>query len=154
MLDKNLFQTKPPEGALFPSTANVCSQTELGLKPFKQVLYEHQLQFYSRILQSDNTRWVKQALNDHMACSWNSPYLSYICKLRVELGLFVFPLSGNKLLELTNDHFVKLINDQLENLKLPCIDHIKNIGRQRYVRESDASSMITKCKFDHYLRST
>ena len=47
------------------STPGVCAQVELGLKPVRQLLYENQLKFYSRVLKLDDSRWVKQALLDH-----------------------------------------------------------------------------------------
>lgn len=32
------------------SAASVCDQVDLGMKPFKQVLYEAQLKYYARVL--------------------------------------------------------------------------------------------------------
>ena len=32
------------------STPNLCAQTELGLKPFRMLLYQHQLSFYTRVM--------------------------------------------------------------------------------------------------------
>ena len=50
-------------------TAGVCAQLDLGMKPFRQLLYEHQLKFYIRVLNLDNKRWVKQALHlPHPCC--------------------------------------------------------------------------------------
>ena len=51
-----------------PSGApNICSQIELGWKPFRQVLYEKQLAFFFRVLFLPDTRWVKLALLDHLS---------------------------------------------------------------------------------------
>ena len=41
------------------NSPGICAQIELGLRPFKQLLYEHQLRFYSKVLQLDVCRWVK-----------------------------------------------------------------------------------------------
>ena len=57
------------------STSNVCAQTELGMKTFRQHLYERQLKFYFRVLFLPESRWVHQALVEHLSGGWSSPYL-------------------------------------------------------------------------------
>ena len=47
---------------------NICAQTELGLKPFRQLLYERQLKFYFRALYIHEDRWVHQAMLEHLSC--------------------------------------------------------------------------------------
>ena len=81
------------------STPGVCAQVELGLKPVRQLLYENQLKFYTRVLQLEDTRWVKQALLDHISQEWDSPYFAHILELRSKLGLFEIPLKTNTLLK-------------------------------------------------------
>ena len=46
------------------NSPNICAQTELGMKTFRQVLYERQLKFYFRALYIHEDRWVHQALMD------------------------------------------------------------------------------------------
>ena len=61
---------------------------------------------------------VRQAMNDLLTCSWESPYLKYIHKLRVELGLFELPLREMNLKKFISDYFVNIINGQIEALPL------------------------------------
>ena len=129
------------------SSASFCAQTELGFKPFKQVLYEHQLKFYIRVLLLGDTRWVKQALRDHFSCAWSSPYLEYICKLRSELNMPVIPLSMHVFYKLVNDHFVDLTNRQVGLSKTTCVNPITKFSRCKYVMEGEPSSMVAKFKF-------
>ena len=49
------------------STASVCAQTELGILPFRHLLYRLQLSFYFRVLSLPKSRWVKQALDEHLS---------------------------------------------------------------------------------------
>ena len=58
------------------SFSNVSSQSELGLKPFRQLLYERQLKFFFRLLYLPPDRWAHQALLDHLSGEWTSPYMS------------------------------------------------------------------------------
>ena len=46
------------------TTSNLCAQTELGLKPFRQVLYQLQLSFYIRVMNLPHERCVKRVLLD------------------------------------------------------------------------------------------
>ena len=46
---------------------NVSCQSELGLKPFKQLLFEKQIKFFFRLLYLPPDRWSHQALLDHMS---------------------------------------------------------------------------------------
>ena len=46
---------------------NLCAQSELGLKPFCQALYERQLGFYRRILFLEDKRWY---LVKSLSCSY------------------------------------------------------------------------------------
>ena len=101
------------------STASTCAQTELGMKPFRQSLYDAQLKFYVRVLGLEDSRWVKQALLDHLSCSWKSPYMDYIRRVRMELGLVSLPLCSVKLRKALSDHFLRGLNSDLECLALP-----------------------------------
>ena len=131
------------------STANVCTQTEMGFKPFKQTLFEHQLKFYLRLLLLDDARWAKQALRDHLSCAWNSPYLTYICKIRKCLGMPVMPMTVSRLYNITDAYFVNATNAQLAQCNLNWVKPIVKFQRQFYVREGSASDMIARFKFDN-----
>ena len=130
------------------TTAGVCAQIELGLKPFRQVLYEHQLKYYARLLQLGDSRWAKQALLDHHSCTWNSPYISYIQDIRSKLGLYEMPLSTSRLLSSTKDHFIRQVNKSLASHSLPWILPISSLSRKIYVQESAYSSTLSKFRYN------
>ena len=94
-------------------TAGIISQFDLGLKPFRQLLYEHQLKFYIRVVNLDESRWVKQALMDHLSMTWSSPYMKYILEVRKYLGLYEMPMTCGSLLKFTNEYFVNESNLRL-----------------------------------------
>jgi hypothetical protein len=129
-------------------TAGLCAQIELGMKPFRQLLYEHQLKFYIRVLNLDEKRWVKQALLDHLSMSWTSPYISYMLNIRSRLGLFELPMSRTRLLSFTKDFFTCSTNFALSALSLPWLRPIKCFKRQLYAKEGDASSTLAKFRYN------
>ena len=129
-------------------TAGLCAQFELGLKSFRHLLYEHQLKYYQRVLKLDDSRWVKQALLDHSSLEWNSPYIEHIRKIRVELGIWEFPMKVSKLVSCISSHFVKVSNDALETMSLPWLKPMKYLRRQIYVREGAGSSSLAQFRYD------
>ena len=72
------------------TSPNIVAQTELGWKRFRHQLYSRQLAFYSRVMNLHSSRWVHQALRDHLAGNWDSRYLSYILRIRMEVGMDQF----------------------------------------------------------------
>ena len=128
--------------------ANVCSQVDLGMKSFRHVLFEHQLKFYIRTMGLSDGRWVKQALLDHLSCSWESPYVNYMFKLRTELGLYEVPLSVNCLVITLSDYFLKKLNLRLSRLSLPWLQPVKKLRRLAYTREGLSSETIAKFRYD------
>ena len=75
------------------NTVGLCAQTELGMFPFRTLLYKAQLRFYFRVLGLPDSRWVKQALKDHLSMSWPSPYLANIVRIRETVRLHFVPPS-------------------------------------------------------------
>ena len=129
-------------------TAGICAQLDLGMKPFRQLLYEHQLKFYIRVLKLDSKRWVKQALLDHLSLAWPSPYISNILAIRTKLGLYEMPMSPARLLRFTMGFFVSATNDRLASLSLPWLKPIKRFKRQVYVKEDEASATLSQFRYD------
>ena len=129
-------------------TAGLCAQIDLGMKPFRQVLYEHQLKFYIRVLNLDEKRWVKQALLDHFSMSWSSPYICYMQKMRSQLGLFELPMNPTRLLSFINEFFICSTNTALAALSLPWLSPIKSFKRQLYAHEGDASATLAKFRYN------
>ena len=130
------------------SAANICAQLDLGMKPFRQVLYECQLKFYIRVLQLPERFWVKQALLDHLSLRWRSPYLDYILKIRNRLGLYDLPLESSRLLRFTNEHFVSMTNFSLSGLALPWLEQSVKLSRQSYTCEGVASTTLAMFRYD------
>ena len=130
------------------SAASVCAQVDLGMKPFRQVLYESQLKFYIRVLRLPESFWVKQALLDHLSLRWKSPYLDYILKMRTKLGLYELPMMIPKLLRFTSTFFVSLTNTSLSGLSLPWLGQSERLVRQRYTCEGVASTTLAMFRYD------
>ena len=73
------------------STLNVCPQVLLGVHSFKQIIYNIQLKYFSRLQNLPSSKYAAQALVEHVRGGWKSPYLNYINKLRTEVGMVVIP---------------------------------------------------------------
>ena len=125
---------------------NICAQTELGLKPFRQVLYEHQLKFYFRALFISEDRWVHQALMDHLSGDWFSPYLQHISMIRGKMDICT-PIPAPSLLKnLFREHFIAQINCSIS--AYDWILPIKALSKAAYVCENEYSSVIAEFKLD------
>ena len=127
------------------STSNICAQTELGMKPFRQHLYERQLKFYFRVLYLPEDRWVHQAMLEHLSGGWTSPYLLYISSVRSKLGVFQAPSDPKVCRHLATQHFLSKTNAIAASLDW--IRPQEKFLRLPYVSESKWSSVITLFKF-------
>ena len=125
-----------------PSSPNVCAQTELGIKPFRMVLYEHQLGFYTRVMNLPQGRWVRRVLSEHLTGVWKSPYLGYISRIRQKLGLWDVPPTVGYLKCHLSSWFINSVNTKISTLNLPFINQIDAFVRSDYVREHDGCSGI------------
>ena len=125
---------------------NICAQTELGLKPFKQLLYECQLKFYFRALFLHKDRWAHQALMDHLSGAWESPYITYISAIRSKLGMFACVPAPSVMKGLVGDYFLKQTN--ISVLSLRWISPLKRLNRCSYVCENEYSKVISEFKLD------
>ena len=128
------------------STPNICAQTELGLKPFRQLLWEHQLKFFFRVLTLPSSRWVRVALDEHLSGRWTSPYYAYICQLRSKLELFTVPQSRKILMSHISERFIGNLNSTVRDLNLPALGLVKSLKCSSYVCESPYSSVIAAFK--------
>lgn len=126
---------------------NVSCQSELGLKPFKQLLYERQIKFFFRLLFLPCDRWSHQALLDHMSGTWASPYMSYICSLRTELGIFVSTHLPSFWKPKSSEYFLAKCNLTLSGYQW--MRPLETLSRARYVSENELSAVITEFKFDN-----
>ena len=128
------------------SCPNICAQTELGLKPFRQLLMECQLKFYFRALHLHEDRWVHQALLDHLSGTWSSPYLMHIHDLRASLQLYTPVPQPSVLKGITSEFFLSKANITASSLQwiLP----MEKLSRSSYVCESDYSTAISEFKLE------
>ena len=124
------------------SSPNFCAQTELGWKSFRQMLYERQLKFYFRVLFLDESRWVHQALLDHLSGSWASPYLAYILGIRSKLNIFAASSQPRVWKHLTNKYFLSQVNTKI--LLSTSLKPIEGLLRLNHVYESKWSTVITE----------
>ena len=131
---------------LSSTSPNICAQTELGLKPFRQLLYDRQLKFYFRALYIGKERWVHQALLEHLSGTWASPYLSYISNIRGMMKIYSPVPAPSALKTLTAEYFLAKTNLQLASYKwlLP----ITKLQRSYYVSENEMSTVISEFKLD------
>lgn len=117
------------------NTANICAQTELGIVPFRLVLYKTQLAFFFRVLDLPSTRWVKKAMLEHLSLQWPSPYLKYISSVRDTVRLPFFPPTTRYLRTHLYEWSLSEVNFKLSQLSLPYVGPLPQFRRQPYVFE-------------------
>ena len=115
------------------NTSNVCVQTELGIKPIRLVVYLQQLKFFFQVLRLSPHRWVKVAMMDHLAGTWESPYLSYICRIRQETSLFNEPPTLRFLSIHLHQWALAKTNDCIASQSLPCVEPVTTFKKKPYV---------------------
>ena len=104
------------------STASICAQSELGLKPIRMRIFQQQLRFYFKTLSLPSGRWVKAALLDHLSGLWKSSYIAYICKLQTNVNLQDTPPSLRYLDKHIHHWALARVNEGIRKLQLPCIE--------------------------------
>ena len=126
------------------SSPNFCAQTELGWKTFQHMLYERQLKFFFRVLFLDESRWVHQALLDHMSGSWSSPYLDYIRNVRTKLSIFTAPSEPVVWKRLTYQYFLSQTNNIIQGSHSVWLKPLEGLARMPHVCESKWSTTISE----------
>ena len=122
------------------STPNICAQTELGLKPFRLLLWQHQLSFYLRALTLPSKRWVSMALEDHLSGSWESPYMVYITKVRQKVNLLEMAPSQKYLKEHLESWALEEVNSRVSRLSCTSVNQLGGFARELYVCEEEGVS--------------
>ena len=125
---------------------NICAQSELGLKTFRQLLYECQLKFYFRALHIQEDRWVHQALLDHLSGDWHSPYILHISNIRGMMSMFDPVPAPSLMKNMSRDYFLAKINSNITSY--PWLLPMKTFTRSAYVCESLSSQVISEFKLD------
>ena len=131
------------------NTVNICAQTELGLFPFRLCLYKAQLKFYFRVLGLPNSRWVKQALLEHLSLSWPSPYLSYIVSVREAVCLPFVPATPRYLSVHLAQWSLSEINHALSQLSLPYVKCLTVFKKQPYVFEHEHLNTVAQFRLSN-----
>ena len=117
------------------NTTNLCAQTDLGIVPFRLALYKAQLSFYFRVLDLPDSRWVKQALLEHLGMEWPSPYLKYISAIRDTVRLPFVPPTTRYLASHLFQWSLSEVNSTLSRLELPYVSPLTSFKRQPYVSD-------------------
>ena len=120
---------------------NVSSSVVLGLKPFKQLLYSAQLKFYVRLSSQDEGRWSKDALLDHVAGGWKSPYLKLLSNIKNEVGMVQWPVSAQQVDNILDYYFLSGINKEIKRLSLPALEPLPKRLRMSHTNESHESKV-------------
>ena len=106
------------------SAPNVCAQTELGLKPFRLLMWKQQLGFYQRVLRLPKSRLVSMAMSDHLSGEWPSPYIAYITRIMEGIKIFdLLPIEHGVNIHL-NEWALQETNWKILLLQLPCITRV------------------------------
>ena len=128
-----------------PSSApNICAQFELGLRPFRMILYQLQLNFYLRVLNLPRARWVRCVMVDYLQGNWASPYIAYIAKVRQKLQFLSMPPTFSLLKLKLNAWFTQQYNLELSRLTITNIPQMSSFSRSRYVSENQGCPTIAK----------
>ena len=131
------------------NTVNVAAQTELGILPFRLMLYRCQLKFYFRVLALPDYRWVKKALLDHLSLQWSSPYLKNIISIREKIQLPFVPPSVRYLGAHLHQWSLSETNHLISSLKLPYVGVLQNYVRQPYVYEHPQLATIAQFRLSN-----
>ena len=126
------------------SAPNICAQTELGFKPFRMLLWKHQLGFYQRLIKLPESRWASSALRDHLSGTWSSPYIGYITRIMEKIKMFNLVPTARGLDIHLNEWAIQETNDKISMLKLPCISPVTEFSRQNYVYEHRQLSVVAE----------
>ena len=131
------------------NSSNTCAQSELGMFPFRMCLYKCQLQFYFRILALPASRWVKQALLDHLSLLWPSPYLQYMVSIRDSVSLPYVPPTSRYLSVHLAQWAIAETNFIIGQQTLPCVGQLTKFVRQPYVFEHDHLDTIAQFRLSN-----
>ena len=131
------------------NTVGLCAQTELGMFPFRTLLYKAQLRFYFRVLGLPDSRWVKQALKDHLSMSWPSPYLANIVGIRETVRLHFVPPTPRYLSVHLAQWSLSETNYLMSQKSLPYVQQLSCYKRQPYVYEHEHLSTIAQFRLSN-----
>ena len=131
------------------STVGICAQTELGMLPFRTLLYKTQLRFYFRVLALPDTRWVKKALLEHLSSSWPSPYLANIAALRDTIRLHFVPPTMRYLNAHLTQWSLSVTNFAMSHKCLPYVKQLTAYKKQPYVFEHSQLDTVAQFRLSN-----
>ena len=131
------------------NTVGLCAQTELGMFPFRTLLYKAQLRFYFRVLGLPDCRWVKQALLDHLSMTWPSPYLTNIAAIRQTVQLPFVPPTSRYLSVHLAQWALSETNYAISQKSLPYVQQLTCFKRQPYVYEHEHLSTVAQFRLSN-----
>ena len=127
------------------SCSNLAAQLLMGVPPVRVLLYKQQLKFFMRLNKLPVTRFAAQALREHEAGGWRSPYLAYIHNIQIKVDLLQLPPSI-KCLELVMEQYGEAwLEDRVKkvsNLSAAALQ--LGTGRVRSAREGEGWGWINR----------
>ena len=96
-----------------------------------------------------NSRWVKIALLNHLSGTWHSPYLDYICGLRLMVSLHDAPPTLHYLRQHLFKWSLFQVNLSLRSGSLSYLPPLESYHKAFYVRPSKHLSVIASFKLSN-----
>ena len=131
------------------NTVGICAQTELGMFPFRTLLYKSQLKFYFRVLSLPDSRWVKKALLDHLSLTWPSQYLANIVAIRNKVRLAFVPPNTRYFDVHMAQWSLSETNQILSQKSLPYVKQLLYYRRQPYVFEHSQLDTVAQFRLSN-----
>ena len=126
-------------------TPNVVSQVIMGVPCLQEVIWNKQIKAYKRLDALEDTRLAAQALWEHKYGGWVSPYISYISKVREQLGLLVLPASNKGVEEATRAFMMEKVNGKIDGLKdKPALKRLNELKTARTAIEGEDARWINR----------
>ena len=113
------------------------------------ILYKCQLKFYFRCLDLPSSRWVKQAMLDHLSLLWPSPYLNYITSIRRSIRLTFLPPTQRYLAIHLEQWALAETNSVLESRTLPYVEKLTKFRKQPYVYDHEHLDTIAQFRLSN-----
>ena len=114
----------------------------LGLRTVREVIYTTALTFFVRLKSQPQGRWSRDALEAHLSQGWRSPYIDWISRIKIELGMVASPVSPRHVQIVVDNHFHALLNEKVTALGLPALRTVDRRCMAAHVDESQGSQVM------------
>ena len=116
----------------------VAAQLLLGAPTFKQMLYTSQLKAFLRLTQLPSNRYAAHALLEHEVGGWKSPYLEYMAKIQMDLGIMQLPPAKENIIKVVENLFERRLKEKVKSLtSVPVLQERVTVTRARSAREGE-----------------